>query len=88
MKQFDIMVSPTDALLETLTAEQRERLFKKMPLVEKAAARLASGMLKGVLKYGKDDWTIREWLDYGIDDAGDNLNYWHLLEAEYERATS
>ncbi len=52
-----------------------DRLQVKLALVEKLATRLAVNMLKGTLKYENDEYTLREWLEMGIDDGLDTVNY-------------
>ena len=60
------------------------RLYDKLKLVEKVAAKLSAGMLKGTLKYKRDTWSVDEWIGYAKDDAADTLNYIFLLEAARE----
>lgn len=76
---FSIVIYPRyDKIPFPLSSEDASRLREKLLLVRELAAKLASGMLKGTLKYepGTDHGlTIREWLDAGIDDLADSLNY-------------
>lgn len=58
-----------------LSKAEYDRLALKLALVEKVAARLAANMLKGTLKYDDDEYTLREWLEMGIDDGLDTVNY-------------
>ena len=58
-----------------LTHAEYWRLGPKLQLVERIAARLAANMLKGTLKYDNDEYTLREWLEMGLDDAVDSVNY-------------
>ncbi len=56
-------------------AEDTGRLRVKLDLLEKIAARMAANMLKGTIKYENDEYTLREWLEMGIDDGLDTVNY-------------
>ncbi len=58
-----------------LSRAEYDRLQVKLALVEKLAVRLAVNMLKGTLKYENDEYTLREWLEMGIDDGLDTVNY-------------
>lgn len=80
-----IMVDP--ALVEQLTASEIERLRTKLELVANLAAKLASNMLKGTIKYVKDEWSVDTWIDYLLDDAADVLNYGALLRAARQKET-
>ena len=67
-----------------LTAEEDTRLRTKLDLVEQVAAKLAANMLKGTLKYDNDEYTVREWLLMGQDDAADAVNYMTLALARLD----
>ncbi len=68
-----------------LRARELARLQPKLELVVQIAARLAANMLKGTLKYKRDNWTVSEWLQYLEDDASGTLNYIALFGAAYQR---
>jgi hypothetical protein len=43
-------------------------------------------MLKGIYKYPQEQSpTVRYWINHGKDEATDSLNYWYLLEEEFEK---
>lgn len=69
----------------TMSRKEIERLLPKLRLVEELAEKLAWNMLKGTLKYERDDWPLQMWLDMGIDDGADGLNYQLLLRDQMER---
>ena len=56
------------------------RLKYKLNLVEQRAELLARGMLKGTLKYDRDELSVDEWLEFLGDDATDTINYIDLLK--------
>lgn len=64
-----------------LTGSELARLQYKLSLVESLAVRLATGMLKGVLKYNTDDLTPEEWTEHIFSESADLLNYLALFEA-------
>jgi len=63
-----------------LTIRDRTRTKQKLHMVEAAATRLALAMLKGTVKYPTDNHSIREWLEYALDDVGDGFQYLHLIK--------
>ena len=63
-----------------LTDEESERLAPKLNMVARAAQKLAYNMIKGTLKYSRDSWSIDTWVEMGMDDATDTLNYFYLLK--------
>lgn len=77
-EHFYVSVVPA-AVLSSLTTEQIERLLPKLELVVKAAKYMASGMLKGVLKYPTDDIAVEQWMAHVIDEGADQMNYQMLL---------
>jgi hypothetical protein len=68
-----------------LTRDEYNRLGHKLEMVEELAYKLVLNMIKGTLKYNTDDWTMAEWLAFGIDDAADSLNYWLLTRDKYAK---
>lgn len=79
-------ITPDYARIKT-TSEEERRLIPKLKIVKNAARKLAAGMVKGTLKYKKDNNSVREWIDYLKDDASDTLNYIYLLEDAYAKET-
>lgn len=73
--------------IQGLSNKEYGRLRRKMPLVEKAASKLVAGMVKGILKYDTDEWTVAQWLDYAEDEAIDLVNYMGLLRAALTKET-
>ena len=68
-----------DALGQVLSPEEWRRLEIKLAFVEKFAAYMAAGMLKGCLKYTADDWTVESWMGHLIGEGADQANYQILL---------
>ena len=64
-----------------LTDEESERAQPLLNLAAAAAEKLAYNMVKGVLKYKTESRLAREWVDFGIDDAVDTVNYLFLIRA-------
>ena len=77
---IEVTILPSHALFRILTPEDLKRLAPKLRMVEKAAAQLAGNMVKGTLKYQKDNWSVDEWIGYLLDDLSDSLNYAILLK--------
>lgn len=77
---FVIVVRPKMGLTDILTTEEYYRLQPKLQIVQDMAARMAANMLKGTLKYIKDDWDLDTWLRYLEDDAADTMNYIGLIK--------
>jgi len=77
--QVQIHFDVQHPIYQALTKKERTRTEQKLTLVKQAAIRLAVAMLKGTVKYPTDNHTIREWLEYALDDAGDAFQYLHLI---------
>jgi len=75
----------SDEMLDFLSEEEYRRMLPKLGLVEEAAQLLTRAMIKGTLKYPRDDWDVQLWEDHGLDDLVDVLNY-KLLERAARRA--
>lgn len=87
-KLFHVDVLMQGELIAQLTQEEYSRLRPKLRLVEEVAAKLAANMLKGTLKYDTDDYEIEKWLEMGIDDTADGLNYQMLLRDKMRRTAA
>lgn len=59
--------------------DEYERFKIKKAYVEKFAAYMAAGMVKGCLKYTSDDWTVESWMGHLIGEGADQANYQILL---------
>lgn len=68
-----------------LTDEELVRLEPKVQIVTKLASKLAWNMVKGTIKYSKDEYELDTWFDMLIDDAADALNYAMLARSAYEK---
>ena len=77
---IEVTILPSDTLYRNIKTEDLVRLAPKFRMVERAAAQLAGNMVKGTLKYRRDDWLVDEWIEYLLDDLSDSLNYAILLK--------
>ncbi len=66
-----------------ITDDETEALAPLLDMVVQAATKLAYNMVKGVVKYPAADRPVSEWIERGVDDAADTLNYWYLLKRAY-----
>ncbi len=71
-----------------ITDDETEVLAPLLDMVVQAATKLAYNMVKGVVKYQYPGSgaarPANEWIEHGMDDAADALNYWYLLKRAYE----
>lgn len=65
---------------DKLSKEEWDRLEKKLHMVQRFAAYMAAGMLKGTLKYSNDDYSLETWFAHLIGEGADQANYQILLE--------
>jgi hypothetical protein len=70
--------------ISDLGYNERNRLWPLLRLVEQAAEKMAWNMVKGVVKYPRDNWELGTWLELGADDCVDALNYIMLAQAKHE----
>ena len=68
-----------------LTIEESMRLSHKLDLVERYAAVMAAGMLKGTIKFPHDDWTLEQWFAHIIGEGADKANYDMLAFEAFEK---
>ncbi len=85
-RYFKVTVEVDPDLSGSLTTSQADRLDYKLQLVERAAARMAANMLKGVLKYEADATSLVPWLEHLMDEGADQMNYQMLLIDAWERS--
>ena len=71
--------------LNTLTAKETLRLGHKLDMVERYAAVMAAGMLKGTLKFPNDNWTLEQWFAHIIGEGADKANYDILALEAFEK---
>lgn len=64
-----------EELLKNLQLKERQRLDKKLILVQQAACELAARMVKGTIKYPTDDWSVEQYNKYQEDEMFDLINY-------------
>ncbi len=82
---FRVGVILSPELVAGLSTEELTRLERKLGMVRSIAAKLAANMVKGTLKYPHDGWPLRTWLEFGLDDAVDSVNYFTLAIDEFDR---
>ncbi len=76
-------------LEQQLSVEELAALGQLLNLVDQAAERMATNMLKGIIKYGATnarEKTLEEWFEHLLDDGTDAYNYQILLWDAYKRA--
>lgn len=62
-----------------LSDEQRDVLETKRLIVERLAKRMMAGMVKGTMKYDKQELTQAEWQHFVFDETCDIANYVGLM---------
>lgn len=78
-EHFAVKIIQSAKLRKGLTLKERRRLAWKLDLVATAARYMAAGMLKGTLKYPKDDYTLEQWIAHVVGEGADQMNYQLLL---------
>lgn len=84
---FTVEVTIRDVVVGALTADELTRLGYKIELVRVAAQLMAAGMLKGVLKYPSDTWSVETWVSHLLGEGADQMNYQLLLADAYARTS-
>ena len=82
---YDITIQPTMGLCMALSPDEYRRLCVKLQLVARSAKLQAVGMLKGTLKYERDDYSVEQWMAHLIGEGDDQMNYQILLADAYEK---
>ncbi len=70
---------------DLLSEGQSERVDKCLDMVQDIATKLVMSMIKGAVKYEHGEHSVREWLDFLVDDTSDTLNYVYLLRDAMRR---
>lgn len=68
-----------------LTDNEYDRLNRKLILVRRAAKLMCAGMLKGVLKYSTDEYSVEQWMAHVVGEGADQMNYQMLLLDAFEK---
>ena len=76
---FFIGIGVKAQLRGRLTVKEYNRLEKKLLLVREAATYMAAGMVKGTVKYPKDDLPVDTWIAHVVGEGADQMNYQILL---------
>lgn len=74
-EHFSAQIVIGGVVTDALSVEEMNRLNWKIDLVVEEAARMAAGMLKGVLKYTEDPLADDYWQQHEDDEAADVANY-------------
>jgi len=74
-KHWHVSVYPYSILWLSLTEEEKIRMKKKIEMVEEGVGYLLAGMLKGTIKYEKDNISLAEWMAHLLDEGADQFNY-------------
>lgn len=77
--EFPVSLNVSATIWDALSITERQRLFRKLRLVEQAAQWMAAGMLKGTLKYESDDYPLEQWFAHLLGEGADQMNYQLLL---------
>lgn len=85
---FTLAIDIAPVIKNNLSDEEYSRLVSKVSLVQDSCQRLCANMLKGTLKYDRDDWPLEVWFDHIRDEAIDMVNYASLMEEPLEKALS
>ncbi|KKN66152.1 hypothetical protein LCGC14_0474420 [marine sediment metagenome] len=82
---FFISIGVKAQLRGRLTVKEYNRLVKKLLLVREAATYMAAGMVKGTVKYPKDDLPVSTWMAHVVGEGADQYNYEILLADAFAR---
>lgn len=78
-EHFSVQIWTSREIDDKLTDREVLRLSRHLQLVQEWTRYMAAGMLKGVLKYDTDDYTIEQWMAHMIGESVDSTNYKMLL---------
>lgn len=78
-EKFFVAVDVLPSLMMELTDEEFVRLNLKLGLVKEFAGYMAAGILKGTLKYERDDYSVDQWMAHLVGESADLANYIVLL---------
>lgn len=76
---FLVIITPLANLWRGLDKCEKERLNKKLLILEEAVKYLAAGMVKGTVKYPTDNYSMEQWMAHLIGEGADQFNYQILL---------
>ena len=82
---FFISIGVKAQLRGRLTVKEYNGLEKKLVLVRQAATYMAAGMVKGTVKYPKDDLPVSTWMAHVVGEGADQMNYQILLADAFAR---
>ena len=82
---FTINIGVNPKLRKRLTPSEMDRLYTKLYLVREAATYMAAGMVKGTVKYDRDDLDVDTWMAHVVGELSDEMNYVMLLSDAYFR---
>lgn len=83
---FFFSVGIRDLVRKGLTTNEYKRLQNKLDLVLEAASYMAAGMVKGTVKYSKDNLSIATWMSHVIGEGADQMNYQILLADAFAKS--
>ncbi len=86
-KEFppEVMIRVPGEVYDLLSEGQIARVDKCLDMVQDIAAKLVMNTIKGAVKYEHGEHSVREWLDFLVDDASDTLNYVYLTRDAMRR---
>ncbi len=83
---FWISIGLDPKLTKGLSRSEHERLVKKLLLVREAATYMAAGMVKGTVKYPKDNLSLSTWMAHVVGEGADQFNYEILLADAFAKS--
>ncbi|KKL28740.1 hypothetical protein LCGC14_2372140 [marine sediment metagenome] len=83
---ISIDISPVLTMYKGLTKKELTRLRAKLELVREAATYMAAGMVKGTVKYPKDDLPVSTFMAHVVGEGADQMNYQILLADAFAKS--
>jgi len=85
-KYFWVSIGLDKSLYRGLTVKEMRRLKVKLELVRQCTSYMAAGMVKGTVKYSRDNYSIGQWMAHVVGEGADQMNYQILLADAFEKA--
>lgn len=81
-ENFEVSIRPTPKLFSQLTGTELTRMEPKLKIVSRMTKMMAAGMLKGTIKYPRDDYSQETWKKHLLGEGADYINYIGLTIGE------
>lgn len=79
LEHWTVEVIPSPELWDQLSHVEMARMNKKITMVKEFVKCQLAGMVKGTIKYARDDWSVEQWMAHLIGEGADQANYQILL---------